>query len=229
MKLAVVIPAYNEEKNIAKVILSIPKRIKGVDALEVIVVDDNSKDTTYAEAKKAGARVIRHRINLGYGGANITGLKAAHNWGNDLAITIDGDGQHDSKEIKKFVNHYNKTKSNFISGSRLINGSEGKMPLVRVLGNKFFIFFIYLLSGAKPTDSQSGFRLFDRNAMEIAMENVGSGYEFTSELIIEMKKAGLNISEVPIRVIYDETKTGGQNLLNGINIIIRLVFKGMAG
>ena len=229
MKLAVVIPAYNEEKTIAKVINGIPTSIDGVKDISVVVVSDNSSDHTIEEARRAGAIVLNHRMNLGAGGATMTGLEYAKKIGADIVVTLDGDGQHDPKEISKLVNEYRKNNSQLIIGSRFLSDTINRMPRIKNIGNRVMNFITYIFSGKLVTDSQSGFRLFGDKIINNSYSFITTnGYEFCSEAIISAKRLGYHISEVPIATIYHKGRKG-QNPLNGINILIKLFYKSVAG
>ena len=227
--LAIVIPAYNEEKTIFQVIKSLPKNLPGISRIDVVVVDDGSRDRTGILARRAGALVLRHEINLGYGASCITGLKKALLDKYDLTITLDADGQHDPREIINFIKEYEKTKSDFIAGTRLKHDRKKTMPLVRVAGNKFFGGLIYLFSGHTPSDSQSGFRLFSKKALKVASQIYGEGYEFTTELYVKIYNSHLKTKEIPIKTIYIKDKKSGQNIINGINIMIRMFVNHLLG
>lgn len=222
-KIYVVIPAYNEGRVINKVIKSTIEEFKKSDKYEaeIIVVDDGSKDGTAKEAQDGGAIVIQHIINSGAGSATATGLRLAELENADIAVTMDGDGQHSPKDVVRGIDEIIKTKADLIIGSRLLN-SEG-MSSVKILGNKGLSAITYLLFGVNSTDSQSGLRVFSNNALcQLRWET--SGYEFCSEMLWRAKQLGLDIKEYPIEAIYtDYSKNKGQNNWNGINIVKSLV------
>lgn len=228
MKLTVVIPAFNEEKTIAEVIGAIPKKISGVTQIEIIVVDDQSRDKTGEIGRSLGATVLRHRLNLGAGGATLTGIDAARKRGADMVITIDGDGQHDPKEIVKLVQAHLESGADLVIGSRFLSDSLEQMPALKNFGNRVMNGITYMFSGKHVTDSQSGFRLFGRRLIAGFDRFTTSGYEFCSETIINTKKMGLKIVEVPISTIYFEGRRG-QNPLNGVNILLKLIYKTVTG
>jgi glycosyltransferase involved in cell wall biosynthesis len=224
MKLAVVIPAYNEEQTVAKVISRIPEQIDGISTIEVIVVDDNSSDETYKVAKKAGAHVISHRMNIGAGGATLTGLAFSRRLEADIVVTLDADGQHNPAEIKRLVKKFLSQKSDLVIGSRFLSRTIRKMPAIKKFGNRSFSIITYLLSGKMVTDTQSGFRLFSSRFISVLLSTDLGGYEFCSETIMVAHKNRLAIHEVPISTIYDKLRRGGQNPLNGVNILTKLIY-----
>src|SRR5690348_13955343 len=129
MKLAVVIPAFNEQKRIGEVLRSLKP-----SGLDVIVVDDGSRDKTSEVASLSHVVVLRHKINLGKGAAIKTGCEAAFFWGADAVIVMDSDSQHKVEDLEKFINAIKNDDYDVVFGSR--NWVRG-IPLVRYLGNKF--------------------------------------------------------------------------------------------
>jgi len=218
----VVIPAYNEGGVIKGVVKDITKELEASSMIyEVLVVNDGSKDDTAAQSKLGGAKVINHILNSGAGGATATGLSYANQHGFDFAVTMDADGQHLSKDVVAGIKKAQSTNVDLLIGSRLIDTTG--MSKVKVLGNKGLSSITKLLFGVNVTDSQSGLRVFSRNALE-SLRWKTSGYEFCSEMLWRAKQLNLNISEYPIKAIYTEySKTKGQNNWNAINIVKSLV------
>ena len=218
----VVIPAYNEAVVIYDVVVKMINELKKTDyKYEVVVVNDGSKDETANEATKAGATVIRHILNSGAGAATATGLSYADQQSFDIAVTMDADGQHDSKDVVRGIQEIQKQNVDLLIGSRLIN--SGGMSRVKVLGNKGLSAITYLLFGINSTDSQSGLRVFSKKALS-SLRWKTSGYEFCSEMLWRAKQAGLSISEYSIKAIYtDYSKSKGQNNWNAINIFTALL------
>jgi glycosyltransferase involved in cell wall biosynthesis len=218
LKVCVVVPAYNESAVIQAVIKKAIKAFgKSPHSISIVVVDDGSKDNTSSEAKKGGAKVIKHILNSGAGGATATGLRYAEKNDFDIAATMDADGQHAPEDILKGIDYIVNTKADLVIGSRLIDSSG--MSRVKVLGNWGLSFITYLLFGINSTDSQSGLRLFSRKALE-NLHWETNGYEFCSEMLWRAKQQKLVIDEYPIKAIYtDYSKGKGQNNWNAINII----------
>ena len=221
MKLAIVIPAYNEGKVIRRVVEGLPRKIAGVKKIVIFVVDDGSVDQTAREAKKTRALLVSHPVNLGVGAASVTGLEAARRSGADLAITFDGDGQHDPQDIARVAKPILSGRADLVIGSRL--KKPRGMPAIKKIGNWGLNFFTYLLSGRLTSDSQSGFKGFSKRALKLLKLDT-LGYEFCSETIIDAAAENLKIKEVPIRVIYSSYSKGkGQSILNGLNIVTKLI------
>ena len=222
-RVCVVVPAYNEATVVADVIRSAKKvfaKAKGFD-IDIVVINDGSKDNTSEEARKGGATVIDHVLNSGAGGATLTGLAYARHNSYDIAATMDADGQHSPEDVLNGIKQLDRDDSGLLIGSRLIN-SEG-MSKTKVLGNKGLSFITKLLFGINVTDSQSGLRIYSRNAID-NLDWKTTGYEFCSEMIWRARQLGLSISEYPIQAIYtDYSMSKGQNNWNAINIVKRLV------
>lgn len=227
MKLAIIIPAYNEESAIGKVLTSLPKKMKGIKDIISIVVDDGSDDDTYKIAKEHATHAIRHIINLGVGAATITGLEAAKKYKADIIVTLDADGQHNPKDIEKIIRPIIGLESDVVIGTRMLR-CKG-MPTLKVFGNNFMNFLTYLVFHKWSTDSQSGMKAFGKKALEkIRLHSIG--YEICSEIVGEIKRNSLKLTEIPIKVIYtDYSKIKGQSWLNGINVFTKMLFIKIAG
>lgn len=221
-RVCVVIPAYNEGAVIGDVVRDVISQFKKTTYdYHVVVVNDGSKDDTASAAKNAGAHVINHILNSGAGGATATGLSYAEQHGADVAVTMDGDGQHAVDDVLDGVKRLIKTKADLLIGSRLIDSTG--MSRVKILGNKGLTFVTFFLFGITTTDSQSGLRIFSRQALQ-QLRWKTSGYEFCSEMLWRARQIGLAIDEYPIRAIYtDYSKSKGQNNWNAFNIVSALV------
>ncbi len=221
MKLAIVIPAFNEELALKKVVLSLPKKIDGVKSIFSIVVDDGSSDSTFEIAKRCSTFAIRHVVNLGVGAATITGIEAAKKLKSDIVITIDADGQHNPKDIKKIIKPILEKKADFVIGTRMLDWRG--MPPLKVIGNWFMNFLTFIIFNKWTSDSQSGMKAFSKKAMrKIDLRSIG--YEICSETIGEIKRNKLKLVEIPIETIYSKySKVKGQNWINGINIFTKML------
>ena len=222
-RVCVIVPAYNEATVIADVIQTSKRafaKIKGFD-IDIVVINDGSRDETSSEAKKGGAIVVDHILNSGAGGATLTGLAYARKHKYDIAATMDADGQHAPEDVVKGIKKIDKSPSGLLIGSRLID-SEG-MSKTKVLGNKGLSLITKVLFGVNVTDSQSGLRIYSRAAIE-KLDWKTTGYEFCSEMIWRAKQLGIEIEEFPIQAIYtDYSRSKGQNNWNAINIVKRLL------
>ena len=221
-RLCVIIPAYNEAQVLKAVVKSAKKAFSTSPyAIDVVVINDGSKDRTSDEAKKGGAIVVDHILNSGAGSATATGLSYALRHDYDAAATMDADGQHDPKDVLKGFNKLFKSGGDLLIGSRLID-SHG-MSRVKILGNKGLSYFTRILFNINSTDSQSGLRVYSRRALEELHWDT-SGYEFCSEMLWRANQIGLTIDEFPIKAIYTEySKSKGQSNWNAINIVKSLL------
>ncbi len=216
MKTIIIIPAYNEEQTIGKVIEEAKKQ-----ADEVIVIDDGSKDRTKEIAILKNAIVYRHDINLGLGAALVTGFEASLKHGADITITLDADGQHNPLDVPKIVKEI-QNGAEFVIGSRLTKYSK-EMPTLRYFYNMAGNVFTFLLYGIWTSDSQSGLRGFSREALKKINLN-SQKMEVSSEFFREAKKNNLKIKEIPIKPVYTEySLSKGQGFTTGVKTLIRLI------
>jgi glycosyltransferase involved in cell wall biosynthesis len=211
VKLAVVIPAYNEEKTIGQVIREIPSRIAGIGSIKVIVVDDGSSDRTVSEALKAGAgRVIKHKMNLGLAASFRDGLDAALEEGADVIVNTDADSQYNQKEIPKLIKPILDKEADFVLGYRDIWNLR-HMPLSKKIGNTLSTALISFLVGFGVKDAQSGFRAFSREA---ALQlNVLSDYTYVQETIMQLIFKKNKVVQVPCEF---RARDGGSRLISNI-------------
>ncbi len=223
MKLLIGIPAYNEEKMIGKVLKSLPKKINGITDIDILVVDDGSSDNTARIAESFGAIVLTHLINRGLGGALKTIFSFAKLKNYDLVITFDADGQHLASDIEKLVAVFFKKKVDVVIGTRW--KTEKNKPFLRYLINQCANFLTFLFFNIWTSDSQSGFRLFNKKAInKINIET--DGMEVSSEFFKEIKRNRLIFAEVPISVVYSEySQKKGQKVSNAFNILIQLLLR----
>lgn len=208
MKISCVIPAYNEAKNINKVL---DKVMPLVD--EVIVVDDCSKDNTYELVRKTNAVALRHPINRGQGAALQTGDEYALSHGADIVVHFDADDQFKAEEIASLIAPIKNSQADAVFGSRFLGSANFPfvkrviiMPLARLI-NRFF--------GIKMSDPQSGFRALNKETLsQIKIENRGMAH--CSEILYKTIKTKARVMEVPITVTYHEF---GQSFGGGFKII----------
>lgn len=221
-KIAVIIPAYNEGSMVAKVVKDIHEGLsnKKFD-FQIVVVNDGSTDDTSEQATRAGAYVINHILNTGSGGATATGLSYSQQSGFSIAATVDADGQHHSDDVVRGIELMLNSEVDLLIGSRLIDANG--MSRVKILGNKGLSIITYLLFGINVTDSQSGLRIFSKQALD-RLKWKTSGFEFCSEMLWRARQQRLNVKEYSIKAIYTEySKSKGQNNWNGVNIMKSLL------
>jgi glycosyltransferase involved in cell wall biosynthesis len=221
-KIYIIIPVLNEETVIQEVINEIKK--EGFN--DIIVVDDGSHDQTCQKAKEIeGIVALRHKINRGKGAAAKTGIEAAKLLGAEIVVTMDGDGQHDPKDIRKLVGPIIEGKRDVVLGTRLKNPKG--MPWYKILHNYIANGITWYLFGLWVTDSQSGFRAYSRNAID-KINTRYDRYEYDSEIIREIYICKLSFEEIPITVRYTEyskSKEQKQNLFNGIKTLYKMFWK----
>jgi len=193
-KILVIIPAYNEEGSVGKVVVEVKKHLPQADAL---VVNDGSSDLTSEKANEAGAVVLDLPFNLGIGGAMQASYKYALEKDYGIAIQVDGDGQHDPKEIPKLLQTLEDKSVDMVIGSRFIGDSEFKSSMMRRVGISIFSKVISLIVGQKITDPTSGFRAANRKAIQLFAVDYPQDYP-EPEVLVLLHKCGLKMAEVPI-------------------------------
>jgi glycosyltransferase involved in cell wall biosynthesis len=197
-KVLIVIPCYNEEASLPLVLNELQQTTLPDDyQMTVLVINDCSKDNTSAVARKSHAIVIDLPVNLGIGGAVQTGILYARDNSFDIAIQLDGDGQHPPKELAKLIGFHLQTGANVVIGSRFLEKEGFQSSFARRMGIKYFHLLNRIMTGLSIYDSTSGFRLFDRAAIEIAAVNYPDEYPEPESLVV-FSKAGLKIAEVPV-------------------------------
>jgi len=215
------IPAFNEEKAIARVVLLAKKHVD-----KVMVCDDGSADLTGEIAERLGADVVRHERNLGYGAAVQSLFKRARELGAEVMVTLDGDGQHDPREIPVLVEPVLEGKADVVIGSRFLGDlrKRSNVPSHRRLGIKVISRLAGAASNYGLSDAQSGFRVYGRKALE-SLSLYENGMGVSVEVLMEAKKEGLTIVEVPTSCNYhglEKTSTRGP-LRHGVSVVMSIV------
>ena len=192
-----IIPCYNEAATIARIVRLVKAHVQ-----EVLVVDDCSRDSTGAESRAAGAIVLTHARNMGKGAALKTGFAAAAEMGFQAAVTLDGDGQHDTTEIPLFLDAYARGDCDIVLGNRM--SDTRTMPLSRRLANRFASWAISRMVGVPMHDTQCGFRLIGLDFWKAVCLD-SCRFDLESEILIKACRAGGRIREVRVRTIYFRT------------------------
>jgi len=196
-KVLIVVPAFNEQHNILKVIGDIRGSIPDFD---ILVINDCSLDKTSANARKAdGVKVVDLPYNLGIGGAVQTGFKYAYANDYDYMVQIDGDGQHIPREVDKLLDAMSRSGCDMVIGSRFLDIQSYRTTWTRRLGIKVFYLLFRLLIQTKVTDSTSGFRIYNKKSIELLCRHYPDDYP-EPDAIILLKKHGLTISEVGVEM-----------------------------
>lgn len=194
MKKLIIIPAYNEAENIEKTIDAITKKAKDFD---YIIINDCSSDETLKICEEKGYNVVSLPINLGIGGAVQTGYKYALQNGYDVAVQVDGDGQHDPAFLHMMVDYMVEKKCDMVIGSRFINKEGFQSSGTRRLGIKYFTILIKLLTGAKITDPTSGLRMINRKVIKVFAVDYPKDYP-EPESVVSILRQKKNVQEIPV-------------------------------
>jgi glycosyltransferase involved in cell wall biosynthesis len=219
LKILVCMPAYNEAKSIADII----RRAKTY-AAEVIVCDDGSYDTTYEVAKAAGATVIRHPTNKGYGAAIRTLFQAAREKNADIMVTLDSDGQHDPNQIPDILEPILNDTFDIVVGSRFLTDKDKKkVPMYRSIGIKTITRLTQLASYSYLSDAQSGFRAYNKNALS-KIYIFEDGMSVLTEILFRAKEKNLLIKEIPITIDYNVEEPSTYNPLSqGAGVLFSII------
>ncbi len=214
MEITIGLPAFNEGKNIASIIIQLKKITNNV-----IVCNDGSSDLTGEIAEKMGAIVINHPRNLGYGASIRSIFHKANELDSDVLVTFDADGQHRIEDIEKIVEPILKKDADIVIGSRFLDGDNKDTPLYRKLGIKAITDITNTSLDMKLTDSQSGFRAYSRKVLkEITPSEYGMGV--STEILIKANKEKFKIKEVPIRILYPGNSSTHRPVSHGVSVIL---------
>ena len=193
----IIVPAYNEEWSIGEVIEGVQRCLPQSDTL---VVNDGSTDRTSEKAKASHAIVLDLPFNLGIGGAVQTGYRYACEKGYDIAVQVDGDGQHSPHEIFKLVDALEKKKVDMVIGSRFIGNPGYRASPMRRLGIAILSRIISLLVRQKVTDPTSGFRAVNRSAIHLFASDYPQDYP-EPEILVLLSRSGLKMKEIPVKIV----------------------------
>ncbi len=196
MRVAAIVPAYNEARSLPRLAEDLRRYAPSCD---VCLVDDGSNDGTAAVAASFGWSVLRLPINLGIGGAVQAGYLWAWERGYDVAVQIDGDGQHDPAYLDALLEPIRDSKADFVVGSRFLSGGGWRSTTMRRAGIAYLSWFLRLRCGARVTDPTSGFRAANRAAIELFARYYPSDYP-EPEAVALARRAGLRITEVAVRM-----------------------------
>jgi glycosyltransferase involved in cell wall biosynthesis len=194
-KILIIIPAYNESSRIGDVVHGVRKVAPDYD---VLVIDDGSHDDTNLVARSAGAVVVSHTFNLGYGVAIQTGYKFALAKGYDFAVQIDGDGQHDAEFIPDLLAPVLAGETDFALGSRFLGVESYEPSLARRAGMAFFRWLISVLINTRITDSTSGYQAFNRDVIQFFTTEVFPCDYPDADMLLILYRAGFRIMEIPV-------------------------------
>lgn len=214
----VIVPAYNEGRRIHNALADLKAHAPWAD---VVVVDDGSIDDTSAQARSAGATVVRLPFNLGVGAAMQTGYQYARDNGYDVAVQFDGDGQHCAEEIAKLVSAVATGQADLAVGSRLLGQRSYQFSILRWIGSRMLVGMTWLLTGRKITDPTSGFRAASRRMISFFALYYPQGYlGDTVEALATAQWHGMSVAELPAKMRM--AKTSSINNIRGFIHMIRI-------
>jgi len=217
LKIIVGIPAFNEEKNIAVLIIQLKKVVD-----KIIVCNDGSTDLTSEIAEELGATVINHEKNLGYGAAIRSIFLKSKDLDMDVLVTFDADGQHRIEDVNKVINPIVNGESDLVIGSRFLDESKKEIPQYRKVGIKVITKITNATIKKQLTDSQSGFRAYSKKVVnELNPSELGMG--ISTEILIKASAKNFRISEVPIKVIYNGDTSTHNPISHGSSVLLSTI------
>ena len=212
LKVAVGIPAFNEEKNIAPIIIKL-KKITNT----IIVCDDGSTDLTNELSKQLDATVVNHSKNLGYGAAIRTIFLKAKEMDVDVLVTFDADGQHRIEDIDRVIDPIIRNEADIVIGSRFLD-EKNTVPKYRKFGIKTITELTNTTTGSKITDAQSGFRAYNKKVIQ-GIVPTEQGMGVSTEILIKAAKEKFRILEIPIVVSYEGETSTHNPISHGASVI----------
>lgn len=218
MKRLIIIPAYNEQNNIVKTVESIQKESEEFD---YVIINDCSTDKTRAICEKNGFNIVNLPINLGIGGAVQTGYQYAIKNDYDMAVQVDGDGQHNPEFLKDMAKYLEEKKLDMVIGSRFIEKRGFQSSGVRRIGIRFFTLLIRIITGTTITDPTSGLRMIGRNVLEIFARDYPKDYPEPESVVMILRK-GLKVEEIPVIMKEREGGVSSISLKKSIYYMIKV-------
>jgi glycosyltransferase involved in cell wall biosynthesis len=220
VKILAIVPAFNEEQGIHHVV----EQFKNIDNVDILVINDCSKDKTSTVCRELGLNVIDLPSNLGIGGAVQTGYKYALQKGYDIAIQVDGDGQHNPRYIKDLIQPILAGKADLVIGSRYLEHEGFQSSFMRRIGINYFSFLIKFLQKKKITDPTSGFRAANKMVIELFSNRYPIDYP-EPESIVYLLRNNYLVQEVP--VVMNE-RVGGESSIKAFKTIYYMIKVTMA-
>ena len=206
----VIIPALNEEEQIATVVQQVKEQVP--EAL-ILVVNDGSSDRTEEKALACGVKVLSHPFNMGYGVALQTGYKYAWKCDFDYVLQMDGDGQHDPQYLRVLLAEVKEGKVDVVIGSRFLREGGYHVPLMRRMGMLLFGFIASRVSGQKITDPTSGYQALGRRVIEFYTRDAFPGDYPDADVLVMLHRAGLRMQEVPVAM---RPNSNGRSMHSGL-------------
>ena len=224
MKVLAIVPAYNEADSVGDVV----RAIRALGGIDVTVVDDGSTDDTAKVAREAGARVLSLPINLGIGGAVQCGYLYAVRGGYDVAVQVDGDGQHVPSEIPRLLAPLGTGEADLVLGSRWVERSEYPAPPGRRLGMLVFSAVVTAVTGQRLRDTTSGFRAAGAGVLRYLAAHYPQDYPEVEALVL-LRRAGFRIVEIPCA--FAERRTGRSSITTARSVfyVVKVLLAILAG
>jgi len=217
-KVLIIVPTFREEKNILRVISGLRATVPDLD---VLIIDDGSKDRTQEIALNNGVKVLKHPFNMGYGVAVQTGYKYAVKHGYDIVVQIDGDGQHDPKFITPLIRTLKRSNVDVVIGSRFLKGGSYDAPFLRKTGIRLFSKIASFITKQKFTDSTSGQQALNRRVFSYFSRLDNFPYDYPdADAIITLCFAGFKVREIPV-IMHD--RKSGESMTAGIRSFIYVI------
>ena len=218
-RIIAIVPAFNEAGAIGGVVDAIRAANPSFD---VVVVDDGSHDETTAIARSRGAAVVTLPYNIGIGGAVQTGFKYALERGYDIAVRLDGDGQHDPGELRKLLGPIERGEADIVTGSRFVDGSgEYRPPLARRIGIVWFAKIVSLLTRQRVTDTTSGFQALNRKGIALFAGDYPNDYPEVEATVLVFKHR-LRLVEMPVTMRERETGQSSITFVRSIYYVLKV-------
>jgi glycosyltransferase involved in cell wall biosynthesis len=214
----IIIPTYNEEQNIGRVIREIKSRKVDID---IIVIDDGSTDRTREIVENENVDVISHIHNLGYGAALQTGFRYSIKRGYKFVIQFDGDGQHDPDDILPMVEELQKGESDIVIGSRFLGKGSFKMGVLKQSLVNFMKLIIKVSTGTKISDPTSGFKGLSKRTYRYYSQKENFPHDYPdADILIQMLRRKYKVNEIPANIRY---RTKGKSMHAGLKPVVYLM------
>lgn len=207
MKKLIIIPAYNESESIENTVRDI---IDNAPDFDYVVINDCSKDNTQEICEKSGFNIVNLPINLGIGGAVQTGYRYALEYGYDVAVQVDGDGQHDPAFLQTMAKVLEEENADMVIGSRFIDKEGFQSSVMRRIGIKYFTVLIKILTGKTITDPTSGLRMIGRKIIKLYASDYPKDYP-EPESVVAVLRSGMKVKEIPVVM---RSRQGGVSSIN---------------
>ena len=217
-RVLVIVPAYSEALSLPALIQQLTARYPFYD---IAVIDDGSSDDTAQTVRRTRARLISLPCNLGIGGAVQTGFRIARDEGYDIAVQVDGDGQHPPDQVHIIVSALLQSGSDITIGSRFLTETGYRSTVLRRMGIRFFSGWLSLICGARITDATSGFRACSNRAIRLFADHYAEDYPEV-EAVIVAHGAGLRVSEVPVRMSARLAGTSSIGALRSVGYFVKV-------